>query len=444
VLVVGTSDAGAAAVEKVTLAGAVPVSSTGKWSALTYLVLGELAAAGTVTVSAKSVNITTANSATLQALADRFNATPGYTCTLGTGATATLLTDLDYLTAANCKSPTSASLTADLMAVVNKLNSSSQLVSATRVTGATGAPSNTAAKTFLAGGHEGSATPGQEATPTAQSSDWTAAWRLLYKFRFNTVVPVTGDAAQHAAALTTARYKCGVIGRSECDAKVGFMNAALTGPPTKAEILTKVVALNSRHVQTWAQRIKRYASDGTLTTFEPPFGAVMMAGLQAALPLGWPQTRKYLNTLDLLQDSSWNPVDDAEELLQAGLCFGEAVDGVGFRVVRGITSYLISSNLAYTEASANRAVDYCVYSYRTEMEIAIGQPGFGSRVAGIKALSKAALERQVNVTITTFQKHQLELVSDIIEAGAEISPVLPINFVKAVLHLALPVSAAAA
>jgi hypothetical protein len=149
--------------------------------------------------------------------------------------------------------------------------------------------------------------------------------------------------------------------------------------------------------------------------------------------------------LKLRQSSTWNPADDSEELIQAGLHFMEVVDGVGRRVVRNVTTHLSSSNIAYTEASVNEAVNFAVYNFRTTMERMVGKRGFAGTVNAAKGLATNILGLLVGVVLTAHRSLDIQLILDVLEVSVEISPVLPINFVQSTIHLvAIPQSASAA
>jgi hypothetical protein len=167
--------------------------------------------------------------------------------------------------------------------------------------------------------------------------------------------------------------------------------------------------------------------------------------MQAGSPVATSLTHKYMNTLSLRQDSSWNSVDDSEELIQAGLVFGEVVDGIGRRVVRNVTTHLTTSNIAYTEGSVNEAVNYAVYNFRTQMERMVGKTGFSGTINAAKGIAINTLGLLVGVALVTWRSLDIQLILDVLEVSCEIAPVLPINFVETTLHLvSVPQSAAAA
>jgi hypothetical protein len=214
------------------------------------------------------------------------------------------------------------------------------------------------------------------------------------------------------------------------------LNAGLTDVPSKTEYQQQVLDLNSRHVRLWGQAVERYNTTGERTELLPHLGAAIVAGMQAGSPVGTPLTHKYMNILGFRQHSSWNPVDDAEEMIQAGCIFAENVEGVGRRIVRNLTTYLIDDNLAYTEASVNQAVNFAVFNFRTNMEFAVGKRGFSGTVNAAKGVAINTLGLLVDAaTLVAYQGLDLELILDVLECGVEIAPVLPINFVKTTIHL---------
>lgn len=438
VLIVGLNPAGASQIEFLTLAGMVPVVGTADWSKVTEIVLGDVAAATTVTVSAETARADASGvQTTLAKAADYFNAryetalVAGFTWTVGTGSTATLLSNLDSTIGiggpVDCLDPANPSFYADLWAVENWLNLYSQLISASKSAGAVGgAPSNTLAAVYLAGGTEG----------TALFANWQAALNWLKQVRANSVVVLTGDPAVHAALDAHCAYCCG-YGRSERDGFVGLMNAGLTDVPSKVEAKAQAVNLNSRHIRAVPQAMERYNILGERQEFSAPYLAAALAGMQAGSSVGTPLTHKVVNILSLRQSSTWNPTDDAEEMIQGGLCFLEQVDGLGRRVVRNCTTHLTTSNLAFTEGSVNEAANYAAYTYRTGMEFAVGKKGFAGTVnAAIGVGTNLLGLLSDELVITSWRSQAAEILADVMEMSVELAPVIPINFVPITIHLA--------
>lgn len=435
VIVVGTSSTGAALMEKFTLTGTTPVVGTGSFATITHLVLGDLEAARTVTITGAAVQTTPSIQSTILKVADYFNARQyisgstvyGFICTLVTGLTSFDPANLDVTTSASdCFAPAEPGFKADLWAVVDWINQNSALISATAASGASGgAPDNTVTPTFLSGGIEG----------VAQFSDYQTALNLLKQTRVNSVVVLTGDPAVHAAVDAHCAYMGG-IGRSERDAFVGLLNSGLTGLPTKAEAKSQIVDLNTRHVRALAQSVERANLAGERTEFLPQFTACIAAGMQAGSPVGESLTYKFANCLGFKQDSSWNPTDDAEEMVQAGLLFMENVEGVGRRFVRNVTTHLSSNNIAFVEGSVNEAVNFATFNFRTNLEFAVGRKGFAGTVNATKSVAVGTLGLLVDAgVLVTWRSLQIELIVDVMEVGVEIAPVIPINFVQSTIHL---------
>lgn len=434
VVIVGASESGATQLEAVQLNGTTPVVTTGKWSRIDYIGAGELAAAGTVTLSGNAVNLPFAGNETVQKVADAYNGKPGFTFTINTNTPQLVMENMDVVSATNIKSPANPDFYADLYELINKINLESALVSAARSSGATGVPDNTTAPVFLSGGHEGSSTPGQEGVPTSTAADWQNALDILTKIRVNSIAVLTTDPAIHAKLKAHLQYMAGV-GRSERDGAVGLENSGQTALATKSEIKSQITALGTRHLRAFSQNIEKYDSQGTLTTFGPQFGAGLLLAMQASTPVGTPLTKKTMDVISVESDSSWNPSDDVSEMLDYGLVFLETIDGIGHEVVRNLTTHKSSNNIAYIEASANEAVNYSVFNIRTALQFIVGQAGFRNSANLVKAEAEAQCANLLDVSITAYLSPTVELTLDVFEVGLSIAPVLPINFVKNNVHL---------
>lgn len=434
-VVAGYSATGAAQLEKYTLTGTTEVVGTGSFSEITFIAVGDVEAAVTLTFSGEAARANAAVQNTLQKVADYFNAryvasTGGFVCTLVTGLTTFDPADLDVTTGAggavSCLSPADPAYYADVWAIINWVTNNSQYITAAKASGAIGgAPTNTTAPAFLSGGSEG----------TTAFSNWQTGLNLLKRMRVNSVVVLSADPAVHAALDAHCAYMCG-IGRSERDGFVGLQNAGLTDVPTKTEAKAQIVDLNTRHVRAFAQTSERYNTAGEREEFTTYFTAAIAAGMQAGSVVGTSLTNKFANILALRQSSTWNPTDDSEEMIQAGLCFLENVEGVGRRFVRNVTTHLSTSNLSFTEGSVNEALNFATYNFRTNMEFSVGKQGFAGTVNAAKgvAVGTLGLLRDANVIVAS-RSLDVELLVDVLEVSCEISPVIPINFVKNTIHL---------
>lgn len=440
VILSGLSATGAAQLEKVVLTGAVAVAGLLTFSEITDIITGDVEAAQNLTASGTIAKSLGTVQDTLQKVADYFNAravtpvatTYGFIFTLVTGLVAFDPDDLDVGSAVtDILSPADPAFYADLWACIDWLNTNAQYLTAVASSGAQdGAPSNTAAPVFLSGGVEGSAT----------SQTYLDALNLMKKATCNSILLLTHDAAVHANGEAHCAYMGG-IGKNERDLFIGLKGdgSTFTALSTKAQIKTQIIALNSRHVRAHAQTIGRYNTAGDRATFDPYFQAAITCGMQAGSSVGTPLTHKYANVLEIAQSTGatgWNPTDDSEEMIVAGLCFMENVEGVGRRVVRNRTTFLTSDNLAYTEGSVNEAVNFSVLNFRTNMEWAVGRKGFSGTVNSTKSIATNTLGLLVSEEVlVSFRSLSVELTVDVMEVEVEIAPVLPVNFVKSTLHL---------
>ena len=437
--VIGLNHLGVEAMDVITLNGTTPVAGTLLFSRIDYIGTGGLQAARTITLSGNAINMLVATYDTIKKMGDWVNAKAGWTWTNITGSLEFDPADLDVKAATNCLSPAVATFYAVLQDGVDAINAGSGLVTAAAASGATGAPSNTTDPVFLTGGHEGDATAGNEAIPTASNANWQAGHDLLKKLFVNSLVPLTGDDVVHAISKEHEAYMSGA-GKMERDVFLGLMDipvapAVATTLPTKTEIKSQIIDLNSRNIRCVAQNCERYTVAGVKTVQLPYYTAVLAAGMQAGSEVATSLTWKYINTLGLYQDSTWHPVDDADEMIEMGLLFAEMVDGVGRRWVRNVTTHLTTSNMAYTEGSVNEAANYISYNFRTQMEWAVGKKGFAGTVQAAKGVAIGILDLLMGTAMTSWRSLELDLTLDVIECSVETAPVIPVNFVKNTIHL---------
>lgn len=246
----------------------------------------------------------------------------------------------------------------------------------------------------------------------------------------NTIVPATSTASIHAAVVDHCAYMGGA-GKMERDCVVG---AAVD--ETVAQLKTRALNLNSRHVRILGQEVSLFDTAGAQVWQPPMFLAAIIAGMQAGAEVGEPLTNKLANVLGVRQVSSWNPVDDGEDLLAGGVAFLQLQEGRGFKVVRNVTTHLADDNLAYTEASVNQATNFAVYNLRVEMEESVGRKGFGGTINAAKGAAAGILDRLVrDGVLAAYKSPTFELTLDTLEMEVEISPVAPINFIPITVNL---------
>lgn len=434
--VFGRNASGAARSETGLLNNAVPVASTvTDYAFIDFIVVGAVPNTRTVTVTpTRAARSLATTQTTLQKAKSYFDSKVvdigggvlrGFIFTFGTGATRFAVKDLDTHTATSILSPATGGLHADQYAVAAWLNANSNLVTATTTASAAGGPDNTSTAVFLSGGVEG----------VALFTHYQAALNLLKDLRVNTIVDLSGDPAVAAAVDAHCAFMCG-IGRDERDAVVGALNAGMTDVPSLAEFKAAGLDLNSRHMRVVGQAITRFNTAGEQAEFLPPFMAAIVAGMQAGSPVGTPLTHKFMNILALRSSPTWSPTDDSEELIEAGLLFAESKDGLGRRIVRNITTHLTTDNIAFTEASVNQSINVGVYEFRTRMEERVGKRGFAGTVSATRGISMAVLGVITdNEIIAGWRGLDIELALDVLDISVEMAPVIPINFVRTVIHL---------
>jgi hypothetical protein len=435
IVVQGLSATGAAVSERfdMTTALTTPVVGTTTFSRITQIQLGDLPAANSIAVSLNAFQTLHAAYSTVQRVVDTLNADSGFTANaLVSNPTTYQMATADYTSAVSLVG-SAGDFFGDLQAVIAEINTKSQLETAARATGAVAVPANTTDPVFLTGGSEGA----------TASTDWQSALDLLRTRRVNIVVPLTRDPAIHAMLLAHLNDRAGIL-RSEANGYIGLGTADGAGE-TKSSIKSQIQAIQNRNISAIGQEVQRFDPETGLATYYPPqiFGAIA-AGMQAGSPIGEPLTFKVITASDIRQDASWNPTDDSEEMIDAGLMFAESRDGVGIRWVRSITTHLADDNVVFTEMSANESAQTSVYELRRQLELKIGKRGVVGTVETIKALALAELEDQVDVDlIVAFRSLTVEQIGDVFPVNVEISPVLPINFIPITVHVVAATSAAA-
>jgi hypothetical protein len=443
---VGVNAAGQNTIERIASNGTTSVpTAVIDWVQIDYIVLSELPAARTLTMTGIAVETSNAAQTTITKIVDYFNARQvaniavpndpfGFQATLQTGQLQFLATNIDLTSAPiNIDDPVTASIYGDLFFLVSAINSQSGLISAAVASGAVGMPpaddvvDNTTQPVFLTGGSEGIAT----------QTEWTKAFNLLKKIRVNSVVVLTGDPSIHALLVAHCDFMAGPLGRAERDGAVGIQDTATQSTfPTKQEYKDAIVNLNTRHIRAFGQEPERFDTGGERVFFPTYFSGVLALGQQAGSGVGISLTHKLTNALSFRQSNTWNPIDDAEEMIQAGAMFAKDIEGLGRRWERNVTTHLSSSNIAFTEASVNEAVNYSVLNFRDAMEISVGKPGFSGTINAAKAVALRILGLLVdNQVLTAFQALKLQLDVDVLSVDVEISPIIPINFVASTIHL---------
>lgn len=119
-------------------------------------------------------------------------------------------------------------------------------------------------------------------------------------------------------------------------------------------------------------------SDGEIVTFPEWASALAAAGMRAGAPLGEPITWKYAQMFGVTSDASWSESnnDDVVALELNGVTVINNIQGKGFRIDKGITTFTKSDNDAYTEETIVQIWKNVAYELRSTLEdVYVGRPG---------------------------------------------------------------------
>jgi hypothetical protein len=354
---------------------------------------------------------------------------------------------------------TTANFSDNLNTIVNAVNANSTLISASRETGASegsGPPIffTTASPAILTGAARG----------TSTNTDWQNAFDELLKTRINIVVPLisadltvgTATVSSVHAQLTSHVNTASGIGRNERNAYASYLPPAVDG---LNEVLAMAQDLGNRNVSLIYQSPTVLDINSNLVSQDPWALAMIAAGMQAGATVGEPLTYKYAKINSVNNNgSTLDPRDrtTSNQLLLGGVMFTEFIRGKGHRWVRGLTSYLIDDNLAYTDVSVNEVLNFISYELRTGIEDRFtGTKALPATVASIKSYIEGFLEtyRQSDIIVDSFDVTSGSAVKaynnitvtvsgDIATIKVSIFPVTGINYELLELFAQLPVISA--
>lgn len=373
--------------------------------------------------------------ATIQDLVDRIALVAGFTATVGDGSyTKPALNGLDYVTAQNVKTA-AYSARADLQAVVDWINGPKQgFVTAVRVAGVGTLPA-VSAFAFLSGGSDGVVT----------NTDWADGFESLQSIDAQWVTPVSGDGAIHAMADTHVAFMS-TVGRKERRAVVGTVSGT-----TDIAAIAAAKVLNSD--RTSLVHIGHYDYDlsGKLVLLEPYISAARIAGGFAGVNPGTPLTNKNFKCRGLERDLR-NPID-TDILIKGGVLCIENTEQ-GYKIVKSISTWLISENYNRVEQSCGVAVDFVARNIRQSLDVlrgAKGNPMVLSRAESITESTLRELARAEpqgpgvivgNAASPAYRNIKCSLEGDVLRVEFECSPVIPVNYVLATIF-AVPFSGTA-
>ena len=352
--------------------------------------------------------------------------------------------------------------TDNLALLIDTINSQSQLVSAARATVAGSAPyaganfgdGVTAFATFALSGGAYNATT---------ASGLVDCFEELIKHRQDTAVALwSSDATNftidyvHSLLAQHAKNGAGAY-KNEVDCI-----AAVRPPATDTKavgmtlIKTGASTLNDRNVALVFQDVKRAGLTGAVTQFEPHMLACAAAGMQAGSPIGTPLTFKLVKATDILcRNQKIDTLDKntSDELLQSGVLFSEKVKGQGFRIVKNLSTYTSTDNVAYTDRNVNYELNYIAYDLRTFIENRFtGAKATPAIVASVKSSVISKLEvykRDLEIIVDSedlatgtklnaYKNLKVTVSGDICTIRFEIFPAVGINYITFEIFAQLP------
>lgn len=358
---------------------------------------------------------------TVKKVVDYIAAQTGYTCTLLDVNPDRPSTLLDQVTAANILAGQNYKAQSTLDEIVTWLNSGQQPhVIGERVSGAGAIPANIAA-TPLAGGAEGSTT----------NADWQAALDALNQVDVTYVVPLTSDATIHGYVQQAVQLNSSDGRRPRrafVGAALGEKNSGL------AAYITRAQGLNSDRVALLVQGIISSNASGASVTLAPYFTAALVAGLQAGLPeIGDALTNKTVSIRGL----EWTPTRaELEIMLANGMLPIELIENRGgYRITRGITTWLKDDAYHRCEIATGDAVDETIFQVVVGLDSFKGQKASEGKAYEMLSKLEAILKslRRQNV-VTAFQGLEATLDGDTVYIAFEFSPVNTINFIGVTMH----------
>lgn len=255
--------------------------------------------------------------------------------------------------------------------IENNVNTQSQLVTLELKDEVYGALETITAvsKRYLSGGTRGLST----------NSNFQSGFDALLSTRCNTVLPcISRDASAditdgltdpsstytiasvHGIADTHCRTASNTKNRSERNCYVGYKG-------TFANSKVRAKAMNSEFTTMAIQDVSFIDVDGNLTIAQPHVLAAMMAGIQAGTEVGEPITYKYVNTYGI-SHTDYDPKQDVDDAIEAGLCVVEEPDGGGYRIVVGNTTYGVDANFVFNRISVLEVAHYVAYNLRSQLE----------------------------------------------------------------------------
>jgi hypothetical protein len=258
----------------------------------------------------------------------------------------------------------------------------------------------------------------------------------------------------HSLLATHAKQGAGAY-RNEVDCIAAYRPPTSSTDPT-ALVKDKATTLNDRNLALVFQDMKRPGLNGLVNAYPPHMLACAVAGMQSGATVGTPLTYKLVRANNIVCRNTYLDTLDkntSNELLMNGCLFTEKVTGKGFRIVRNLSTYLSTDNLAYTDRHVNYELNFMSYDLRTFIEDKfVGEKSTPATAASIKSAViskldyyKNSLEIIVNSQDPITGKPQnaykdlkITISGDICTIRFEIFPAVGINYLTFEIVATLP------
>jgi hypothetical protein len=177
-----------------------------------------------------------------------------------------------------------------------------------------------------------------------------------------TISAINAYVKSHCIAMSTPKRKKHRLGM--CSFKGTFANG-------------KIQAQNLASARTalMIQDVKAVGMDGSITQFQPWYGAVVAGGMQA-IGLYRSISRKFANISGIVNPSGFSPKDDGqlEDALNCGILVLESPPTGGFRFVSDQTTYGKDSNFVYNSLQVMYTSDFMAVDLANSFDnFAVGQ-----------------------------------------------------------------------
>lgn len=389
-------------------------------------------ASGTVAVDKTTVKLyapsntllhtlTLADYGNVQELTDAINAKTGWSA-VALLPTHAVTEALDETPSALDAKTASASIRADLRAIIDWINTYCYEV-ATAAIGSRYVPPSDVAGVFMAGASNG---------PAVVNDDWQDAFDALQEEDAQWVVPLSDSDDIWSMAQAHVHFMS-TTGRSERRAFVG----GAVGD-SKDLAISAAKTLNDDRVALVWPNILDYNEAGQLVAYPAYYAAAQVAGGFGAQNPGNSMTNKTLRLSGLAP--LVQSIPDSDDLINGGV-MGIRKTRRGFVVSKAISTWTQDTRFNRVEFSCGAALDYVTRSVREALERFIGAKAspitlFEAASTTETTLRELARPEPVGLgvivgdaTNPAYRNIHAEITGDVLRVYFECSPVIPINYI---------------